>query len=107
MSPEFMAGNCLAALQACGLATGDGLRGNDGDERRRVDLNDQEVMQFCLDSFLFDLDVPCMATVTMWASVSKAWRFHVLARHQEIMARVWTEVEVRRKNRKRQRVVEN
>ena len=107
MSPDFMADNCLAALQACGLATCDGLPTNNGDKRRRVDLNDQQVLRFCLNTFLFELDVPCMATVTMWASVSKAWRFHVLARREGIMARVRTEVEVRPKNRKRKAVVEN
>ena len=69
MSPEFMAGNCLAALQAHGLAT-----------------REEKVMEVWLETTLLEHGGASMNDILVWASVSKAWRFRILARQPQIRA---------------------
>ena len=75
MSPEQMADNCLAALEAHGLAT-----------RPENRMLCQRVMEFWIENFLVEHGGTSMDDILVWASVSKAWRLRILAKQPQMMA---------------------
>ena len=106
MSPEFMAGNCLAALQAHGLAAREETRRCEGraecnsNGQIHININDPQVACIWLDTTLLEHRHASTCDILLWASVCKAWRFHIFARQPQTLSPV-QEPAFRRKRRRR------
>ena len=94
MSPEFMAGNCLAALQAHGLAAREETRRCEGraecnsNGQIHININDPQVACIWLDTTLLEHRHASTCDILLWASVCKAWRFHIFARQPQALSPV-------------------